>query len=83
MKLANQSGFKFNEFLTDNDLFRLGGFQLLRGFDQQSVFATNYTIFISELRVLFEQNSFLVYSGINQFFKKSHYWKMNHLQQQQ
>ncbi|MBL56043.1 MAG: hypothetical protein CMP61_02545 [Flavobacteriales bacterium] len=59
LKLANQSGFKFNEFLTDNDLFRLGGFQLLRGFDQQSVFATNYTIFISELRVLFEQNSFL------------------------
>jgi len=58
MKLANNSGCKLNDYLLDNDLFRLGGFSLLRGFDQQSVFSTNYSIFTSEFRVLFEENSF-------------------------
>lgn len=58
-RLANQSGFKLNDYLLDNDLYRLGGFSLLRGFDQQSVFATNYSIFTTELRLLFEENSHL------------------------
>ena len=59
IKLANNSGFKFNNYLLDNDLFRLGGFQLLRGFDQQSIFVSNYSIFTSEIKVLFEEKSFL------------------------
>ena len=58
LKLANNSGFKANDYLLDNDLFRLGGFRLLRGFDQQSVFTTNYSVFTIELRLLFEENSF-------------------------
>ncbi len=58
LKLANNSGFKLNDYLLDNDLFRLGGFQLLRGFDQQSIFVTNYSIFTTEIKVLFEENSF-------------------------
>ncbi|MBO73583.1 MAG: hypothetical protein CMD35_08215, partial [Flavobacteriales bacterium] len=66
LKLANNSGFKFNDYLLDNDLFRLGGFRLLRGFDQQSIFATNYSIFTTELKILFEENSFL-----NLFFDQS------------
>jgi len=59
LKLANNSGFKLNNYLLDNDLFRLGGFQLLRGFDQQSIFVSNYSIFTSEFKVLLEENSFL------------------------
>lgn len=59
LKLANASGIKINDYLLDNDLYRLGGFSTLRGFDQQSVFATNYSIATVELRLLFEQNSFL------------------------
>ncbi len=66
LKLANNSGFKLNDYLLDNDLFRLGGFQLLRGFDQQSIFVTNYSIFTTEIKVLFEENSF-----INLFFDQS------------
>lgn len=58
LKLANNSGFKSNPYLLDNDLYRLGGFSLLRGFDQQSIFTTNYSVFTSELRLLFEENSF-------------------------
>lgn len=59
LRLANQSGFKLNDYLLDNDLYRLGGFSTLRGFDQQSIFSTNYSIFTSEIRLLFEENSFL------------------------
>jgi outer membrane protein assembly factor BamA len=66
IKLANNSGFKANRYLLDNDLFRLGGFSLLRGFDQQSVFSTNYSILTTEVRILFEENSFF-----NLFFDKS------------
>lgn len=58
LKLANNSGFKYNAYLLDNDLFRLGGFQFLRGFDQQSIFVTNYSIFTTEIKILFEENSF-------------------------
>ncbi len=58
LKLANNSGFKYNDYLLDNDLFRLGGFQILRGFDQQSIFVTNYSIFTTETKILFEENSF-------------------------
>lgn len=66
LRIANRSGFKLNDYLLDNDLFRLGGFSLLRGFDQQSVFATNYSIFTTEIRLLFEENSHL-----NLFFDQS------------
>jgi len=58
LKLANNSGFKLNDYLLDNDLFRLGGFQFLRGFDQQSIFVNNYSIFTTEIKILFEENSF-------------------------
>tara|TARA_Y100000589_G_scaffold59876_1_gene50522 strand:- start:26239 stop:27990 length:1752 start_codon:yes stop_codon:yes gene_type:complete len=66
LKLANNSGFQLNDYLLDNDLFRLGGFQFLRGFDQQSIFVTNYSIFTTEIKVLFEENSFM-----NVFFDQS------------
>ena len=71
LKLANNSGFKLNDYLLDNDLFRLGGFQLLRGFDQQSIFVTNYSIFSTEIKVLFEENSFFNLFFDNAFLKKS------------
>lgn len=71
LKLANNSGFKLNNYLLDNDLFRLGGFQLLRGFDQQSIFVTNYSIFTTEIKVLFEENSFLNLFFDNAILRKS------------
>lgn len=59
IKLANHSGAKQNDYLLDNDLYRLGGFQLLRGFDQQSIFTSKYSVFSLEFRLLFEENSHL------------------------
>lgn len=59
IKLANNSAYMNNPYLFDNDLNRLGGFKLLRGFDEQSLFASFYSIGTFEYRLLLEQNSHL------------------------
>ena len=41
-----------------NELFRIGGFQLLRGFDEQSIYASQYHIGTVEYHFLLAQNSF-------------------------
>lgn len=44
--------------LFQNELFQIGGFKLLRGFDEQSIFANQYHLFSTELRILLSQNSY-------------------------
>ncbi|MFN0275146.1 MAG: hypothetical protein ACKVPJ_05340 [Chitinophagales bacterium] len=41
-----------------NELYRIGGINLLRGFDEQIVFVSEYHVFTTELRYLLSQNSF-------------------------
>ncbi|MBC7425492.1 MAG: hypothetical protein H7321_03060 [Bacteroidia bacterium] len=42
-----------------NEVLRFGGFSTLRGFNEQSIFATSYSLLIVEYRYLFAQNSFI------------------------
>ena len=42
-----------------NELFRIGGLRTLRGFDEESINASAYSIATLEYRFLLEQNSFL------------------------
>jgi len=56
--LANKSGFLENKNLFDNELFRIGGLKTLRGFDEEAITASIYTIFTLEYRFLFDANSF-------------------------
>lgn len=42
-----------------NELFRFGGLKTLRGFDEESIYASQYYIGKAEFRYLLEQNSFL------------------------
>ncbi len=42
-----------------NELFQIGGFRLLRGFDEESIFATRYGVFTAEYRYLLGLNSYL------------------------
>ncbi len=46
-----------------NEQFRLGGNQLLRGFDEESLFATNYAVGTLEYRYLIGQNSYFFVFG--------------------
>ncbi len=42
-----------------NELFQIGGFRLLRGFDEESIFATRYGVLTAEYRYLLGLNSYL------------------------
>ncbi len=46
-----------------NEQYRIGGNRLLRGFDEESVFATLFTVFTLEYRLLLGQNSYLYAFG--------------------
>jgi hemolysin activation/secretion protein len=41
-----------------NELFRIGGYQLLRGFDDESIYANRYEVFTAEYRYLVGINSY-------------------------
>lgn len=46
-----------------NEQFRIGGNQILRGFDEESIFATRYALATVEYRLLIGQNSYLYTFG--------------------
>jgi hypothetical protein len=59
IKLASKNGYTFNDNLFENELLRVGGLLTLRGFDEESIFASLYTIETIEYRYILEQNSYL------------------------
>jgi len=59
LKLSNRSSFLLsNQVIFQNEQFRIGGNRLLRGFDEQSIFATKYSLFTLEPRFLLSTNSY-------------------------
>jgi len=58
IKIGSKNGYTFNENLFDNELLRIGGLLTLRGFDEESIFASFYTIETLEYRFILEQNSY-------------------------
>lgn len=59
IKTGILSGGIWNENLFLNELNRIGGLKTLRGFDEESIFASLYSIGTLEYRFLLEQNSYL------------------------
>jgi hemolysin activation/secretion protein len=60
LKLAARGGGIFSEKpVYNNEQYRLGGNKLLRGFDEESLFATRYVVTTAELRLLIGLNSYL------------------------
>ena len=57
--LGMRGGHLISPTYFQNELFRIGGFKTLRGFDEESIFASSYDILNLELRYLLEQNSYL------------------------
>ncbi len=58
--LKNQSAQLINDELFENELFRIGGFALLRGFNEESIFTSMYSIQTLEYHFLLEQHSYLM-----------------------
>jgi outer membrane translocation and assembly module TamA len=42
-----------------NEIFQIGGYRLLRGFDEESIYATHYAVLTAEYRYLIGLNSYL------------------------
>jgi outer membrane protein assembly factor BamA len=55
--MASRTGYIRNNDLFANELFRLGGINTLRGVDENSIFASFYSLGTLETRFLFERNS--------------------------
>ncbi len=59
IKASAQTGAIISEeAIFQNEQYRLGGNRLLRGFDEESIFATFFTVFTLEYRLLVGQNSY-------------------------
>ncbi|HRB19886.1 MAG TPA: hypothetical protein PKZ14_07375, partial [Chitinophagales bacterium] len=58
LKFSINGGAVFNRVLLKNELLRIGGSRLLRGFDEQSILASTYNIATAEYRLLIMRNSY-------------------------
>lgn len=57
--VKGQIGQLFNDNIFENELYQLGGLKSLRGFNEQSITASNFIIGTVEYRFLFDKNSAL------------------------
>ena len=64
IKLGVQGGILFTSTpIAQNEQYRIGGNRILRGFNEESIFATRYAIGTLEYRLLIGQNSYLYAFG--------------------
>lgn len=59
LKTALNGGYYNSPSIFRNELYQVGGYRLLRGFDEQSIYATRYLVGTVEYRYLIGANSFL------------------------
>ena len=59
LKLESDAGIYYSPVIFRNELFQIGGYKLLRGFDEESIYANRYAIFTVEFRQLLSLNSYL------------------------
>jgi outer membrane translocation and assembly module TamA len=57
-RTAVQAGWFQTPDIFRNELFQIGGYKLLRGFDEESIFASQYVVGTGEYRYLVGQNSY-------------------------
>ncbi|HTL07903.1 MAG TPA: POTRA domain-containing protein [Chitinophagaceae bacterium] len=58
IKTAFSGGWLQSPAIFRNELFQIGGYKLMRGFDEQSIFASNYAVGTAEYRYLVGLNSY-------------------------
>ncbi len=55
-----KAAYQYSPVIFRNELFRIGGLKTVRGYDEESIFASLYVIGNLEYRFLLEQNSYLL-----------------------
>lgn len=71
LKLSSQFGSVFGNTIYKNELFRIGGLRTLRGFDEESIYASTYVIPTIEYRFLFEKNSNIFIFGEGAWYENN------------
>ncbi len=59
LKTTVHGGYYSSPSIFRNELFQIGGYKLLRGFNEESIYASRYAVFSAEYRYLVSLNSFL------------------------
>ena len=57
--IKNRTGYLNSDSLIDNELFRIGGANSIRGFNEQSIFTNSFSYFNIEYRYLTSEKSYL------------------------
>lgn len=58
LKVAANAGLFSSPAIFRNELFQIGGYRLLRGFDEESIYAAQYGVLTAEFRVRTQLNSY-------------------------
>jgi len=67
LKLAYSGGIMMGKDFFKNELYQIGGFRLLRGFDEQSIFTNHFQAIATELRLLLDAYSYFYVFSDNAF----------------
>lgn len=79
LKTALQAGLLQSPNYFQNELFQVGGFKILRGFDEESIFTNRFAVATFEYRYLLAQNGyFFVFSDAGYAAYQSSSGKYNH-----
>lgn len=75
-KAALNTGLYSSPSTFRNEVFQIGGYRLLRGFDEESIYATQYAVITAEYRSLLSLNSYL-FGFIDAGATKNNYQNIN------
>ena len=76
VKMALTTGIFSSQHVFRNELFQIGGFKLLRGFDEESIYATQFGVATVEYRYLLALRSYL-FGFIDEGWVKYKYQQVN------
>lgn len=71
IKVGAQAAFIYGEATFQNELYRIGGLKTLRGFDEESIYASTFSILTLEYRFILEQNSYLYVFGDGAWYENN------------
>ena len=70
-KIGAQAAFQYGKDIFQNELFRIGGLKSIRGFDEESIYASSYAILSVEFHIILEQNSYLYLFGDQAYYENN------------
>jgi outer membrane protein assembly factor BamA len=76
VKTALNGGLYISPDIFRNELFQIGGYKLLRGFNEESIYATEYAVLTAEYRYLLKLNSF-IFGFVDGGWVKNKYQSVN------